>query len=1320
MNDTDNDSATNSERQGWNTLFLFNYGGGSPTPAAGAGSGSLATQAANLNIGATSTNVEAHPDWWSSGTSISLAGTTYVATFMPLGTITSGDTFAVYLKKGTTTQSVTITANSSDNTPTGIVDAMESAIATDLTDTFFESTSITVQTNSDYNTNVALSSLSTKNPVVEIFDAGTSIPAYKVSSTVTSSSGATFPTTVSHDSQLNFANPGVESHVLSFYVSNWVVSAPSGSVLSMSPKDGPGYDQSPSTLAYLHSANPFESADPEFDWQGYNQNGVFVDSDSDSYWNMVNELAQYVLENEGSKKLDLVGLAYASTSQPPSFPMEPNVIIETAPLFQDTPDTVDEQVKINANHGAIPGVYQSWSLYAESGNGNPVPLDFVAGNVENEFALFNDDHVFVIEGEATAAYGSEMPGYLMAGQFKNNPATANATTLQNMLANSTTSTGYYPSLYGPAAVNMEDYTVLFEGSAADPNLASPPTQMTFDGFAYGSMGEPVGAFDLPTTTPAFNIVASDDLALQQALTYVNNADNTLSTALSNGSINATQYNTYQYRVDQIRMYDHFMFLEYQLESDYYGMHDDVTPPAVNSANFNTIVTDLTNVASWVDSLVTTDLVDTTNFDSTTNFELFAYDELSYYWGAGTALDTTLLNKIGTVSGNKAEPTQTVLNGDWTTDEAALAISAPPTNLAVTIVSSAENDLTWTNNSASPATQTGLNIYRSTDDVNFTLLHSVAATATSYHDTSITTTGVSYYYEVQSFNTSGSSIFNGPVGTLAAPTALSAVDSTATQINLTWTDNDAGAATAYDIDRASNSVGAFTLLGTVGSGATAYSDLTVLANTTYYYEVEAVNPNTTSAFSNIANAATLPAPSSLTAAAASSSAIDLTWVDNDAGAATAYDIDRSTISTGGFLQVGTVSVSATAYTDSGLTASTTYYYEVEAVDTITTSAFSSIATATTSAGSGLGTPSGLAGTPVTASNRIQTVDLTWVDNSDSGATGYDIDRSTTSTGGFTQVGSTTGAATTAFTDTSPLYPDTTYYYEVEAVNATTTSAFSNIATVAVPTNEVGGVVTDDFFGANNSNWSSQWTQTNQTVNAVNPPVIKLNIGDAGKAKFTKNTGTMSGNYIANINTVNYVDSYQSVLVSSDTNATGFELAARAALTSDTNGYFADLTWNTTSSKANLEIKVGSTVIGSLSTAMAIVTTVTYDLEFEVVTINSSQTQLYAKVWVTGTGATEPTTWQISTVDSTGSLQNGNSSNVDGMNFILANAAENTFVVDNYEQVNLVQLQRQLYRQLPEQLNHRLESPHGLALERGHQGQRHQWLLRPLLHQYQQLC
>ncbi|MBV8195988.1 MAG: hypothetical protein JOY80_10745, partial [Candidatus Dormibacteraeota bacterium] len=77
-----------------------------------------------------------------------------------------------------------------------------------------------------------------------------------------------------------------------------------------------------------------------------------------------------------------------------------------------------------------------------------------------------------------------------------------------------------------------------------------------------------------------------------------------------------------------------------------------------------------------------------------------------------------------------------------------------------------------------------------------------------------------------------------------------------------------------------------------------------------------------------------------------------------------------------------------------------------------------------------TPTVLTSTHATglfASGASQSVTLTW-DEQSTWVQGYDILRSTSTSGPFTQVGSVSGAATTAYTDTSAVY-NSQYYYEV---------------------------------------------------------------------------------------------------------------------------------------------------------------------------------------------------------------------------------------------------------------------------------------------------
>jgi hypothetical protein len=97
-----------------------------------------------------------------------------------------------------------------------------------------------------------------------------------------------------------------------------------------------------------------------------------------------------------------------------------------------------------------------------------------------------------------------------------------------------------------------------------------------------------------------------------------------------------------------------------------------------------------------------------------------------------------------------------------------------------------------------------------------------------------------------------------------------------------------------------------------------------------------------------NAPTTPmkpaAPTSLIATAASSSQINLAW-QNSATNQTGFKIDRSTDGVN-FTQLTTLAASASTFSDSGLSASTKYYYRVRATNSAGDSDNSNVASATT--------------------------------------------------------------------------------------------------------------------------------------------------------------------------------------------------------------------------------------------------------------------------------------------------------------------------------------------------------------------------------------
>jgi FtsP/CotA-like multicopper oxidase with cupredoxin domain len=88
-----------------------------------------------------------------------------------------------------------------------------------------------------------------------------------------------------------------------------------------------------------------------------------------------------------------------------------------------------------------------------------------------------------------------------------------------------------------------------------------------------------------------------------------------------------------------------------------------------------------------------------------------------------------------------------------------------------------------------------------------------------------------------------------------------------------------------------------------------------------------------------------APSGLSAATASSSAIDLQWTDNSADESE-FQVERSPGGTNSFASIGTVGANVTSYSDSGLTSDTTYDYRVLAANGAGNSGYSNTATATT--------------------------------------------------------------------------------------------------------------------------------------------------------------------------------------------------------------------------------------------------------------------------------------------------------------------------------------------------------------------------------------
>ena len=88
----------------------------------------------------------------------------------------------------------------------------------------------------------------------------------------------------------------------------------------------------------------------------------------------------------------------------------------------------------------------------------------------------------------------------------------------------------------------------------------------------------------------------------------------------------------------------------------------------------------------------------------------------------------------------------------------------------------------------------------------------------------------------------------------APTSLTAIAASATQINLSWQDNSTNE-TGFKIERSQSSSGGYTQIATMGANITTYNNTNLKRGTTYYYRVRAYNDGGDSGYSNIASATT---------------------------------------------------------------------------------------------------------------------------------------------------------------------------------------------------------------------------------------------------------------------------------------------------------------------------------------------------------------------------------------------------------------------------------------------------------------------------------
>ena len=395
----------------------------------------------------------------------------------------------------------------------------------------------------------------------------------------------------------------------------------------------------------------------------------------------------------------------------------------------------------------------------------------------------------------------------------------------------------------------------------------------------------------------------------------------------------------------------------------------------------------------------------------------------------------------------------------------------PTNLTVSATGINSAQLNWLRNSG---TNTQVKVYRGLGSSGaFQLVATLGAAIQTYTDTGVVP-ATTYRYKVANVYTGGFESESGVVtattpadNNFPAPSSLVATTISPTQINLSWTPNTANN-TGVEVYLSTNGT-FYGLLVTLPAGSNSYSNTGLNPATQYWYQVvNTFGGVNKSAFSNVATATTqasasFPAPTLVAAAVTAPGQVTVNW-NRNSSTNDGAQVWREEIFGSNPTLLGTVGASTTTFIDTTGVPGTTYYYKVR-------NSYSGNFSIFAAASGGVVFPSTL--TPpsnltVTATSTQAT--LNWLRNTSSNSA-TEIKRSDWIFP--VQV----SASATSWVDNSVL-PNQVYSYQVRHIYPVNqVSAWSNEASVTIPTGPYAVPVNFQAVAISQSQINLSWDVTN---------------------------------------------------------------------------------------------------------------------------------------------------------------------------------------------------------------------------------------------------
>ncbi len=473
------------------------------------------------------------------------------------------------------------------------------------------------------------------------------------------------------------------------------------------------------------------------------------------------------------------------------------------------------------------------------------------------------------------------------------------------------------------------------------------------------------------------------------------------------------------------------------------------------------------------------------------------------------------------------------------DANAATVPDAPSGLTVTAVSPTQINLFWSAPNDGQSSITGYKIeYRVGSGSYSVLVSNTASASTTYSHTGLTT-DQTYTYHVYAINSIGTSASSSeasatPTSTSSganpgAPTDLTAVPASPTQVNLSWvtpSNNGGYPITGYRIEYRVGSSSYTTLVSSTGSASTTYSHTGLTTGQVYIYRVFTITSFGTStqpsseavAQPQSSSALTVPgAPTGFTAAPVSPTQVNLSWTapSNNGGAAiTGYKIEAKSGSGSYSVLVSNTASASTTYSHTGLVTGTVYTYKVSAINSVGTGSASSEVSATPTSSSSAtvpGVPISLTATSISSTQN----NLSWTAPSNNGGyqvTGYKIEYRVGS-GSYSVLVSNTASTATTYSHMG-LSAGQTYVYRVSAINSIGTGSASAESSTTPSSSSIPGTPTSlTATTASPTQVNLSWSPpTNNGGSAITGYKIEAKKGSGSYETLVANTQSTATSFI----------------------------------------------------------------------------------------------------------------------------------------------------------------------------------------------------------------